>query len=45
MFTFRLPAVGEAAFKWQVTFNFEARLLAICTGLFLCRAILAGEIE
>jgi len=33
-FTFRLPAVGEAAFKWQVTFNFEARLLTICAGLF-----------
>jgi hypothetical protein len=33
-FTFRLPAVGEAGFKWQVTFNFEARLLAICAGLF-----------
>ncbi len=29
MFTFSLPAVREASFKWQVTYNFEARLLVI----------------
>ena len=29
MFTFSLPAVREASFKWRVTYNFEARLLVI----------------
>ena len=29
VFTFSLPAVREAGFKWQVTYNFEARLLVI----------------
>ena len=29
IFTFSLPAVREVGFKWQVTYNFEARLLVI----------------